>query len=343
MISNLNIWSYLPKDNYNMTDNVIDKQTENTENIDESNTLNTSASNQSSVSEKANKWGTYLFEAGKNATTIAAKQVSNTAKQIRKNVSSSSSASIVTNIMERGNIISNFTEEQLKFKNEKRSMEQKRREACLPWIDALNQGSCSSINEQNLKLKILSVSSDERNFTRNPPVGSDFDFNCSLYYPVALLLLEEDAKLSEMRFKLVPKKIKEEVFWRNYFYRISLIKQSMMQGEQSGTTAPDSEQQEADVIPLTKGNAESSNDSMEPLTTRNTGPGVQELKTGLIKSGQFSNQAALDNNEDWEAELQKELSEFELINEDNEKDPNDLEEKVDFDDLEKEIMSELEK
>ena len=30
-----------------------------------------------------------------------------------------------------------------------------------------------------------------------------------------------------MRFKLVPKKIKEEEFWRNYFYRVSLIKQSV--------------------------------------------------------------------------------------------------------------------
>ena len=30
-----------------------------------------------------------------------------------------------------------------------------------------------------------------------------------------------------MRFKLVPKKIKEEDFWRNYFYRVSLIKQSV--------------------------------------------------------------------------------------------------------------------
>lgn len=60
-----------------------------------------------------------------------------------------------------------------------------------------------------------------------------------------------------------------------------------------------------------------------------------------MKSGSIKNKAAASENDDWEAELQKELSEFELINEDNGKDLNDLEDKVDFDDLEKEIMSEL--
>ena len=28
------------------------------------------------------------------------------------------------------------------------------------------------------------------------------------------------------RYELVPKAIKEDEFWRNYFYRVSLIKQS---------------------------------------------------------------------------------------------------------------------
>uniref|UniRef100_A0A8C9GWW6 BSD domain-containing protein n=1 Tax=Piliocolobus tephrosceles TaxID=591936 RepID=A0A8C9GWW6_9PRIM len=45
-------------------------------------------------------------------------------------------------------------------------------------------------------------------------------------YPVALVMLQEDELLSKMRFALVPKLVKEEVFWRNYFYRVSLIKQS---------------------------------------------------------------------------------------------------------------------
>jgi len=45
-------------------------------------------------------------------------------------------------------------------------------------------------------------------------------------YPVALATLEVDENLKQMRFDLVPKQINEESFWRNYFYRVSLIKQS---------------------------------------------------------------------------------------------------------------------
>lgn len=36
----------------------------------------------------------------------------------------------------------------------------------------------------------------------------------------------EDAALEKMRFELVPKIITEENFWRNYFYRVSLICQA---------------------------------------------------------------------------------------------------------------------
>jgi hypothetical protein len=45
-------------------------------------------------------------------------------------------------------------------------------------------------------------------------------------YPVALATLDVDENLKQMRFDLVPKQIHEETFWRNYFYRVSLIKQS---------------------------------------------------------------------------------------------------------------------
>ncbi|KAA8589696.1 hypothetical protein FQN60_013061 [Etheostoma spectabile] len=43
---------------------------------------------------------------------------------------------------------------------------------------------------------------------------------------IAMVMLEEDELLQKMRFHLVPKQVKEEAFWKNYFYRVSLIKQS---------------------------------------------------------------------------------------------------------------------
>ena len=63
-------------------------------------------------------------------------------------------------------------------------------------------------------------------------------------YPIALATLEVDENLKQMRFDLVPKqyesfflylheinkilfRIIEESFWCNYFYRVSLLKQSV--------------------------------------------------------------------------------------------------------------------
>ncbi|EDQ88235.1 uncharacterized protein MONBRDRAFT_32892 [Monosiga brevicollis MX1] len=88
-----------------------------------------------------------------------------------------------------------------------------------PWVGASN--------EEELKQHILNLSADERNVLRDPPPGAqDFDFVFERAFPKALAILEHDARLQAMRFELVPKKLSEQHFWRNYFYRVSLIKQS---------------------------------------------------------------------------------------------------------------------
>uniref|UniRef100_A0A182NL41 BSD domain-containing protein n=1 Tax=Anopheles dirus TaxID=7168 RepID=A0A182NL41_9DIPT len=54
-------------------------------------------------------------------------------------------------------------------------------------------------NEAKIKEEILSLSADRRNFVRAPPAGVEFDFDYDSSYPN---------------------------FWRNYFYRVSLICQA---------------------------------------------------------------------------------------------------------------------
>ncbi|XP_052890691.1 synapse-associated protein of 47 kDa isoform X3 [Anopheles moucheti] len=81
-------------------------------------------------------------------------------------------------------------------------------------------------NEAKIKEEILSLSADRRNFVRAPPAGVEFDFDYDSSYPVALAIMNDDKELEKMRFELVPKIITEESFWRNYFYRVSLICQA---------------------------------------------------------------------------------------------------------------------
>ena len=92
-----------------------------------------------------------------------------------------------------------------------------------PWVGV---GESRGKDEAKVKEQILALSADEKNFLRPPPGGAAFQFDYDAMHPVALATLEADPKLQDARFKLVPARIKEEEFWRNYFYRVQLILES---------------------------------------------------------------------------------------------------------------------
>ncbi|XP_011503069.1 PREDICTED: synapse-associated protein of 47 kDa isoform X6 [Ceratosolen solmsi marchali] len=91
-------------------------------------------------------------------------------------------------------------------------------EATAPWVGAPN--------EEVLREECLALSTDRRNFVRAPPPGVDFAWDFEAVQPMAQATLALDPNLETMRFELVPKVISEENFWRNYFYRVSLLRQS---------------------------------------------------------------------------------------------------------------------
>ncbi|KAF9110839.1 Synapse-associated protein 1 [Mortierella sp. AM989] len=80
-------------------------------------------------------------------------------------------------------------------------------------------------DEEKIKARILSLSKDKRNFLLPPPLGNDFIFDMNVYSSTAVATLKQDPNLDKMRFYLVPKEVEELIFWRNYFYRVSLLKQ----------------------------------------------------------------------------------------------------------------------
>ncbi|EEB13711.1 synapse-associated protein, putative [Pediculus humanus corporis] len=112
-------------------------------------------------------------------------------------------------------ILGDFNKEQEAFIKEQQS---KVTDAAVPpWVGVPN--------EESLKQECLSLSTDTRHFVRAPPPGVDFPFDYEASYKVALATLAEDPNLQKMRFELVPKVVSEENFWRNYFYRVSLLRQ----------------------------------------------------------------------------------------------------------------------
>ncbi|GFS08726.1 synapse-associated protein 1 [Elysia marginata] len=149
----------------------------------------------------AKEFGNILFSFGK----AASKTMADTATKLKHTV-------------EEKTILGDFSKEQDKFVEQKKEKKKQQEAAVAPWV--------GYSDEDELKTKILALSKDKRNFVRNPPSGVQFQFDFDSASPVATATLQEDSNLRDMRFQLVPKQVSEETFWRNYFYRVSLIRQS---------------------------------------------------------------------------------------------------------------------
>jgi len=107
---------------------------------------------------------------------------------------------------------------------------------------------------EDLKARILKLSKDESNFTMDAPDDSVFEFTIKSFASHAKTALEEDAELRKLRFKLVPKKVQEDAFWRNYFYRVSLLREqnslSPLPLSPSSTVEPSPKSQGANGLSL---------------------------------------------------------------------------------------------
>ncbi|GAA6087911.1 synapse-associated protein 1 isoform X1, partial [Tachysurus ichikawai] len=279
----------------------------------------------------------YILNFASSATKKITESVTETASTIKKTVEEGNIDSIIDKT-----ILGDFQKEQEKFVQEKNA--KKTDAAVPPWV--------GYSEEETIQQQILALSADKRNFLRDPPAGVQFHFDVEQMYPIALVMLQEDELLNRMRFDLVPKQVKEEVFWRNYFYRVSLIKQSAQ------LTALAAQQQAAERREDDKNGADPQNESSSesrrpktPPTTINakpkssehheeeeisTSPGVSEFVSDAFDSCNINQedlrkemeQLVLDKkNEDedaseWERELQRELQEYEVVAEADNRDEN---------------------
>merc|ERR1719357_151696 len=170
-------------------------------------------------------------------------------------------------------------------------------------------------NEDELKGKILALSDDKRNFLRAPPTGVNFDFEYSAVASHAVVLLEADSRLRKMRYELVPKKVKEDDFWRNYFYRVGLVKQSF---ELSNSMSTDVKKENKETPKPVDDDSDN-----QPAATEHDDEFVSELHQAsskdLAEADEAMKKLGLSKNDsEWEAELEGELNEYEMVGEDEE-------------------------
>ncbi|CAG9568413.1 unnamed protein product [Danaus chrysippus] len=216
----------------------------------------------------AKSLGSFLY----SAVNKAGAKVSEASAKIKKTV-------------EENSILGEFNREQDAFI---KGQEKGGAAAVAPWVGAPNEAA--------LKEECISLSTDRRNFVRAPPAGVDFEFDYDKMYPVAVAIMGEDPNLEKMRFELVPKVITEENFWRNYFYRVSLICQA----------------NEADA-----GRQASADDSQDDKSASESLISREKASQGSIEDAKErikSLRVDKDNeDEQWEKELEAELKEYEVV------------------------------
>ncbi|KAK0138662.1 Synapse-associated protein 1 [Merluccius polli] len=238
--------------------------------------------------QRAKGFGGLIYDFASSAS----KQVSLTAQTIKKSVEEGKFDGIIDKT-----ILGEFQKEQEKFVQEKNAKQLgdllKQLNSIVgvavpPWV-GFN-------DEESIQQQILALSADKRIFLREPPAGVQFPFDFLQMSPVAMVMLEEDELLSKMRFHLVPKQVKEEAFWRNYFYRVSLIKQSaqisLLAAQRPQTPeSPDPDQHKGTV------------------RQKSTLSAKHELS---VKDEDIST-CPEEDVPDWEKELQLELQEYEVV------------------------------
>ncbi|KAL9540392.1 hypothetical protein PS6_010787 [Mucor atramentarius] len=180
-------------------------------------------------------------------------------------------------------------------------------EPVAPWIGY--QGY-----ESEMKQAIMDISKDERNFLIPPPEDTNFQFDLNAYSQSAQAALKEDKNLSHLRFVLVPQQVSEPTFWKNYFYRVTLAKQTVLSNPPNELPAESANQ---DVLFDFKDEVDEDEDEEEIKENPNetvkedTKSDNKEISnpspahTAPSSSSSKKEEESYEGMEDWEIELRK--------------------------------------
>ncbi|KAL3113112.1 hypothetical protein niasHT_017191 [Heterodera trifolii] len=234
--------------------------------------------------------------------TMRPSQIANRVFGIAKKASSKlqEKATNISAIVSERTIIGNIEKERQKF------MEELRKEGkCVDEIGL--DGLLADVKAQQ---HIIAISSNPRNLTDEPPLTFALDSDIALVKQYADALFRLDPRLAVLRFELVPKLVPEDKFWRNYAYRISLVRKFVAE---KCATAASSEQQQGSATEEDKGKKCAETEEKQQQQSKK-----QHQQT-------IAGDATPENDEEekLEKELLNDLHEFEMVVDDGKEDEED--------------------
>ncbi|KAK5581159.1 hypothetical protein RB653_001188 [Dictyostelium firmibasis] len=158
-----------------------------------------------------------------------------------------------------------------------------------PWMDFQLE---DKVKQAEIREKLLDVKMSRSTFLQSPPIDADYfqEFDDHLV-KIATVSLKYDPILQKIRFHFVPKLISEEQFWKNWYYRITLVK------KQYNITSSTN-----DIKLNNKGTNDNNSDN-------NNGNNNNNDKKDTIKTSPSQEETDIGK---WEKELQSELDNFDI-------------------------------
>lgn len=170
---------------------------------------------------------------------------------------------------------------------------------------------------EEIREQILGLTKNKRNFLNAPPEDANFQFNFEDNVELAQACLKANKELENARFFLVPRKISEDKFWRNYFYRIYVIREAyglnrrdtteehLPETTTTQTTAPKEEVKVEEIQTQNRQEEEVKQDDLELEFVSDEYAFIEKDS----KKTEWEDELASAEGADWEERLKRELEE----------------------------------